>query len=112
MIWFVILSLIGVAMMFALPNTQPRARLAGFCFTVAYVANFPLSLSLVTSNVKGFTKKSTIMAMVFVAYCVGNIAGPQFFLAREAPHYPVRIPCYDSAFVETLITWYDMLTSP
>jgi len=37
--------------------------------------------------VAGFTKKSTVSAMLFVAYSLGNIIGPQFFLTREAPSY-------------------------
>jgi uncharacterized membrane protein len=65
--------------MFGISNGHPEARLAGFYLTTAYVANLPLSLSLITSNVAGFTKKSTVILFTFIAYCVGNIAGPQFF---------------------------------
>jgi hypothetical protein len=77
--------------MFGLDRSRKVPRLAGYCLTVAYVANLPLSVSLVTSNIAGFTKKSTTMAMIFIAYCVGNIAGPQFFLDYEAPNYPVGL---------------------
>jgi len=39
--------------------------------------------------------KSTVMSMVFIAYCTGRIVGPQFFLDSESPKYRVRIfdPC-------------------
>ena len=50
-------------------------------------AAIPLLLSLVGANYKGVTKKMTMTALLFVAYCAGNIAGPQFFRARDAPHY-------------------------
>jgi hypothetical protein len=48
-------------------------------------------LSLISSNVGGFTKRSVISATLFVAYCVGNIIGPQFFLASQEPKYQVRV---------------------
>lgn len=75
--------------MFGIDTSHKEARLAGFCLTVAYVANLPLSLSLVTTNVAGFTKRTVVLALVFIAYCVGNIAGPQFFITSEAPRYRV-----------------------
>lgn len=87
MILMVAFSVIGTVMMFAIDPAHNVARLAGFCLTVAYVANLPLSLALVTSNVAGYTKKTVVLAMVFIAYCVGNIAGPQFFKSSQAPGY-------------------------
>ncbi|CAK7206252.1 hypothetical protein SEUCBS139899_009039 [Sporothrix eucalyptigena] len=87
MILMVAFSVIGTAMMFAVAPVHKATRLAGFCLTVAYVANLPLSLALVTSNVAGYTKKTVVLAMVFVAYCIGNIAGPQFFKSSQAPGY-------------------------
>lgn len=38
-------------------------------------------------NVSGHTKKLTVNATVFLAYCIANIIGPQVFIATEAPHY-------------------------
>ncbi len=39
------------------------------------------------ANVSGHTKRLTINAGVFVAYCAAMIIGPQLFLASEAPNY-------------------------
>ncbi|KAI1742829.1 major facilitator superfamily domain-containing protein [Xylaria scruposa] len=50
-------------------------------------AALPLLLSLVQSNIRGVTKKNTTTALLFVAYCVGNIVGPQLFVEGEAPAY-------------------------
>ena len=33
------------------------------------------------------SKKSITSAMVFAAYCAGNMAGPQFIYANEKPRY-------------------------
>lgn len=39
------------------------------------------------ANVAGHTKKLTVNALIFIAYCTASIIGPQVFLAREAPDY-------------------------
>jgi len=44
-------------------------------------------LSIIASDVAGYTKKTAVSAVVFLAYCAGNISGPQVFFVREAPHY-------------------------
>lgn len=67
------------------------AKLFGLFVFPAYAAGFPLSLSMVSSNVAGYTKKATVNAMMFVAYCVGNILGPFFFFSHEAPRYQVGL---------------------
>jgi MFS family permease len=48
---------------------------------------FAMSLTMVSSNVAGYTKKQLTGAFIFVGYCVGNIVGPQTFIATEAPLY-------------------------
>ena len=39
------------------------------------------------ANVSGHTKKLTINATIFLAYCIANIVGPQVFISKEAPDY-------------------------
>lgn len=58
----------------------------------------PLLLSLVQSNFRGVTKKMTMTALLFIAYCAGNIAGPQLFIDDEAP-------TYDTAFRGILVCY-------
>ncbi len=89
MIILTLISLVGMVMMSALDHTHRNAKLGRFCLALAFAANTPLGLSLVSSNVTGFTKKGTVNAMVFIGYCAGNIVGPQFYLASEEPNYPV-----------------------
>jgi len=91
MVFFMLVSITGTAMMYALPAHHRVAKYAGSCLASAFSANLPMTTSMVTSNITGFTKKSTVMAMIFVAYCTGRIAGPQFFLQKEAPKYPTGI---------------------
>ncbi|KAI1134883.1 MFS general substrate transporter [Hypoxylon sp. FL0543] len=59
---------------------------------------FSLSLTMVSSNVAGYTKKQLTGAFLFVGYCVGNIIGPQTFIDSEAPFYT-------SAYIAILISY-------
>ncbi|KAF5659126.1 allantoate ureidosuccinate permease [Fusarium heterosporum] len=83
-----IMAIAGILMIKLLPSAEKLSRLAGFWLIMAVAPAFPLMLSLSASNIAGFTKKSTVMAMIFLGYCAGNLSGPQFFINTEAPGYP------------------------
>ncbi|PNP57714.1 hypothetical protein THARTR1_02712 [Trichoderma harzianum] len=87
MVFMTIVSLVGIVMVYAIHSEQKWSRLGGSWITSTYVATTPLQLSLIISNVGGFTKRSTVSGMLFVAYCTGNIAGPQFYSTDQAPRY-------------------------
>ncbi|GAQ42814.1 hypothetical protein AtubIFM55763_009369 [Aspergillus tubingensis] len=87
MIITLLVSLIGILLMRQLPTEKKWGRLVGVWLVSVFGAGWPLSLSLVSSNFAGFTKKSTVTAILFIGYCVGNIAGPQLFKTNEAPKY-------------------------
>ena len=89
MIFNTCVSMMGMILVWQLDHTNRAGRVVGLALSVAYAINIPLSLSIVTSNVAGFSKKSVISGLIFVAYCVGNIVGPQCFLSSEAPTYQV-----------------------
>jgi hypothetical protein len=91
MIFTTLVSMVGMLLVWKLNPNEVVGRVLGLSLSVAYVVNIPLSLSIITSNVAGFTKKSVTSAMLFVGYCIGNIVGPQFFHSYEAPSYPVGI---------------------
>jgi len=64
-----------------------------------------LIISIGMSNVAGATKKSFMAAAIFVAYCVGNIIGPQLIITPTVKqHYPT--------LWLGLIIWYHPLPSP
>jgi hypothetical protein len=90
MIAMTMFSLIGIIMVYVISAEHKYARLSGIWLSAMFAADIPLALSLVTSNVGGFTKRTTVSAMLFIGYCTGNIIGPQFFYSREKPRYPVR----------------------
>lgn len=70
-----------------LPLHNNIGRLFGYYLTQASPTPFVALLSLISSNVAGYTKKTTVAAMYLIGYCVGNIIGPQTFRPKDAPRY-------------------------
>lgn len=95
-----VISLVGALMIKLLPESHKLGRLAGLWLISAYASAFPTILSLVSSNITGHTKKSTVNAMLFAGFCIGYIIGPLTFLPREAPTYQVS-PQYLLSFYST-----------
>lgn len=83
----VVPAIIGSSLIYVRPKTSSGVQLFGYFLLSTGPGAIPLLMSLVGANYKGVTKKMTMTAMLFIAYCAGNIAGPQFFRAGEAPHY-------------------------
>jgi hypothetical protein len=89
MVVFLVISIVGTLMIKEIPMSQKWARLGGLWMFGGFSVTFPLMLSITASNVAGYTKKTTVNAVFFLGYCVGNIAGPLTFFAQEAPAYQV-----------------------
>ncbi|WPB06862.1 uncharacterized protein RHO25_011522 [Cercospora beticola] len=71
-----ILAILGMALIVGLPlEGYNNARLAGYYLTQASPTPFVCFLSLISTNVAGYTKKTTTAALYLIAYCVGNIIG-------------------------------------
>lgn len=67
-----IVAMIGMILVWKLDPNEQVGRMVGLTLAVVYAINLPLSLSVVTSNVAGFSKKSVVSASIFIAYCVGK----------------------------------------
>ncbi|RCK65775.1 Allantoate permease [Candida viswanathii] len=84
-------------------------RLAGLYIHLFAPAGFICLLSCIASNVAGHTKKVTTNAMYLIAYCVGNLIGPQTFIAEQAPGYAgakIAIVITSSISLATLVAIY------
>ena len=66
-------------------------RLICFYLTGSYQASFILTLSLITSNMGGQSKKMIVSGIVWFGVCIGNISSPFFYKAEEAPTYTMGI---------------------
>ncbi|KAF2972329.1 hypothetical protein GQX73_g1272 [Xylaria multiplex] len=70
-------------------HPRPVAPVAGYSLIGFFGPVVGLTVSLGACNVAGETKKSFMAAAVFVAYCVGNIVGPQLVRSEsKSEHYP------------------------
>lgn len=82
-----IIPVIGFVLLVTLPQHNLNGNLAAFYITSTAAAAFTLVLSMISSNVAGQTKKTTVSAMMFIGYCVGNLIGPQIIHLEDAPKY-------------------------
>lgn len=74
-----------------LDSNHRIGRLIMYYLTGPYNAAFVLLLSILTANTAGHTKKVLTSAGLFVGVCVGNIAGPFFYITDQAPRYRLGI---------------------
>ncbi|KAK4546315.1 hypothetical protein LTR36_001992 [Oleoguttula mirabilis] len=85
---YLIPTIIGTVMMWKMDRqTSPYGVLVGYYICGAYVCSLVLAMQMPATNLGGYTKRTTATAIVFAAYCIGNIIGPHAFLASEAPTY-------------------------
>ncbi|KAL8291896.1 hypothetical protein RQP46_002154 [Phenoliferia psychrophenolica] len=82
-----VVCVLATALLAFLPTSMTWGRLISFWLVNVQSVGFTLGLVMVSSNFGGYTKKSVTSSMVFVAYCAGNMAGPQFIYESEAPRY-------------------------
>ncbi|KUL81813.1 hypothetical protein ZTR_11436 [Talaromyces verruculosus] len=74
-------------LMWKLPRSNKHGLLAAYYVFYTYWGPYVLSTSLPMANTSGHSKKLTMNALFFLAYCVGNIIGPQAFRSSDAPTY-------------------------
>ncbi|KAH6981493.1 major facilitator superfamily domain-containing protein [Ilyonectria destructans] len=109
-----IVSLTGVVILHVTPpETEYQNRRLGACILLSCAGvNYTVIMSVIGSNVIGFTKKQLVTSMSFFLYCVINIITPQTFIGTESPRYPtgmVFVMTFISIFIVlTLATWMAM----
>ncbi|KAH0155199.1 putative MFS allantoate transporter, partial [Aureobasidium melanogenum] len=105
------ISILGMLLIVCLPLHNNIGRLFGYYLTQASPTCFVALLSLISTNVAGWTKKTTVAALYLIGYCAGNIIGPQTFRPKDAPRYVpaeiVIIVCWALCILDILfIYWY------
>ncbi|GBE86842.1 Thiamine pathway transporter THI73 [Sparassis crispa] len=91
-------NLIGCLLINVLPWTNKLGLLCAQWLTGVGTTGFVLSLSWLSNVTAGHTKRVTVNAIMLIAYCVGNAAGPFMWQAKYRPrnHLPWTIigVCY------------------
>lgn len=81
-------------------DTATKAGLlTSYYMVLSFWAAQTLSMSLLSRNTAGATKKSVVVAMNFVAWATGNAIGPQVFLAWDAPRYFIAFATHMGCYV-------------
>jgi len=100
-----IVSMLGMLLIVCLPLANSKGRLAGYYLTQSSPTGFVCLLSLLSSNVAGYTKKTTVAALYLIGYCTGNIIGPQTFRPEDKPRY---VPAEITIIVCWAVCWLDL----
>ncbi|KAI8934304.1 hypothetical protein NX059_009043 [Plenodomus lindquistii] len=98
------ICIVGAGLLVGLPSDNKWGRLVALWMCYFQGLGFSMSLTIVSSNVAGYTKKQLTGAVLFAGYCVGNIIGPQTFKDSEKPGYR-------SAYVAMLVGYSVKLTA-
>jgi len=107
-VWTAILSyvpaIIGTILVATLPGTNKVGLL--FCYWVSIwgVIPFVIFLSWVGMSTSGHTKRVTVNAIVLIAYCVGNAAGPFMWQAKYKPRNKVPFAIISACSLASAIT--------
>ncbi|KAK4687960.1 uncharacterized protein P7C73_g2148, partial [Tremellales sp. Uapishka_1] len=103
---------IAMAGTIALDSVAVTSKTAAGLLIAFYFANFVIASgnllwSLVTRNIAGQSKKVTTLTLMFVAYAVGAIIGPQIFQSKDSPRYhtafAVHIALYAVYIAATIV---------
>ncbi|ROW11856.1 hypothetical protein VPNG_04917 [Cytospora leucostoma] len=87
---YILPTIIGVSLIWKMDRTTYTHKLGvliGYYISGAFVTSLVLALQMPTMNLGGYTKRMTSSALVFLAYCAGNVIGPHAFLSQESPFY-------------------------
>ncbi|ORX44760.1 MFS general substrate transporter [Hesseltinella vesiculosa] len=79
------IAMIGCILLASLPHTS--IKLLGYYLAWGYNGSYIMLLSLVGSNVSGYSKKIWYNGTIMIAYCIGNLIGPLVMVDQEAPVY-------------------------
>jgi len=85
---YVVPSFVGTVVLMTVKNTDTATRaglLISYYIVLTFWAAQTLSMSMISRNIAGQTKKTVVVAANFCAWCAGNAAGPQVFLTTDAP---------------------------
>lgn len=85
-------TIVGLSLMWKLDReTYKVGVLFGYYITGAFVSALVVALQMPAANLGGYTKRTTGTAIVFAAYCAGNVIGPHAFLSSESPVYQTGV---------------------
>ncbi|KAJ6019348.1 hypothetical protein N7522_001415 [Penicillium canescens] len=80
-------SILGAGLLLGLGEQYKVGKLFGVYLLNACPAMLPIIYSWNSANTSGYTKRAMRNALTLMAFCVGNLIGPQLFHDSDAPSY-------------------------
>ncbi|OGE49964.1 hypothetical protein PENARI_c019G06888 [Penicillium arizonense] len=80
-------SILGAGLLLGLGEQYKVGKLFGVYLLNACPAMLPIIYSWNSANTSGYTKRAMRNALTLMAFCVGNLIGPQLFQVSDAPSY-------------------------
>ncbi|PQE31016.1 allantoate permease protein [Rutstroemia sp. NJR-2017a WRK4] len=113
---FLLPSFVGTIILMTVRNTNFSTKvglLISYYLTLSFWSAQTLSITLISRNVAGQTKKTIVVAANFISWAAGNAVGPQVFLKRDAPRYFIafatHLGCYSLLLlVLVFLRWHLM----
>ncbi|KAI5356607.1 putative major facilitator superfamily, MFS transporter superfamily [Septoria linicola] len=99
-----LICILGSGLLVGLPDSNKWGRLVAIWLCYFQGIGFSMSLTMISSNIGGFTKKQLTGVIIFTDYCIVNIIGPQTFKDNESPGY-------HSAYIAMLVGYSVKLTA-
>ncbi|KAI1385490.1 major facilitator superfamily transporter allantoate [Hypoxylon trugodes] len=96
-------ALVGAILLYTLPSSHKNSRLASYYVIQTHSIVTIMEYSMVTANIAGTTKKMTVTALLFIFFCVAQVAAPQLFVSSESPRYPTAFKAAFSCFALLII---------
>ncbi|CAK7207751.1 hypothetical protein SEUCBS139899_010564 [Sporothrix eucalyptigena] len=92
-------------------SSHAAAPVIGYSLMGCFSPVVSMALVLASTNVAGGTKKSFMTGVLFVAYCVGNIVGPQMIRSQTVKqHYPALwgglLGCYSITILSAAALYF------
>ncbi|SCU79366.1 LADA_0B00188g1_1 [Lachancea dasiensis] len=85
-------SIVGAILLLALDQNHRVGKLFGVYLLNSAPAILPMIYNWNSVNTSGHTKRVSRNALTLMAFCVGNLIGPQMFKNNDAPNYtPAKI---------------------
>ena len=100
----IVVGLVSAVFLYTLPLDAYNNRLGALYMSYFYLGPYIVALGINTANTAGHTKKVTVNALIFIAYCTSNIIAPQFFKTNQAPLYPLGMAAILASYILAAIT--------
>ncbi|ORY21526.1 putative allantoate permease [Naematelia encephala] len=97
------IPLLSTILLHVIPRSNVGGSLGSLFIIYFYWAPYIVMSTVVIANTGGYTKKTIVYGIAYCGYLVGNIIGPQTFIATQAPDYTggvvAMLVCYCVAII-------------